>query len=254
MMFVIFRNNKKIKVMKNLYELNRNIYITSDEEIKEGDYGYDIVHNFVVKIIKELIGNYLYKKIILTTDQDLIKDGVQAIDDEFLEFIVKNPSCESIEVESGLFFYAEGEDRRYKITIPKEEPKQEILEEVECNNCGYLMSLTEDESVYACYNSECTSCYEEYEEEPKQETLEKAAHRILTQYGIKSIGQSIGVIKVQELMVEMAKWQQERMYSEEEVLEILEHHTKYLETFIYQYIDKNDMEENKIWFEQFKNK
>jgi hypothetical protein len=70
------------------------------------------------------------RKIILTTDQDLIKDGVQPIDDEFLEFIVKNPSCESIEVESGLFFYAEGEDRRYKITIPKEEPKQETLEEV----------------------------------------------------------------------------------------------------------------------------
>jgi phosphoribosylformimino-5-aminoimidazole carboxamide ribonucleotide (ProFAR) isomerase len=88
----------------------------------------------------------------------------------------------------------------------------------------------------------------------KNETTEQAAHRILTEYGIKSIGQSIGVIKVQELMVEMAKWQQERMYSEEEVLEILEHHTKYLETFIYQYIDKNDMEENKIWFEQFKNK
>ena len=87
-----------------------------------------------------------------------------------------------------------------------------------------------------------------------KETIEEAAHRILTEYGIKSIGQSIGVIKVQELMVEMAKWQQERMYSEEEVLEILEHHTKYLETFIYQYIDKNDMEENKIWFNQFKKK
>ena len=48
--------------------------------------------------------------------------------------------------------------------------------------------------------------------------------------------------------------QDTRLYSEEEVLEILEHHTKYLETFIYQYIDKNDMEENKIWFNQFKKK
>ena len=53
----------------------------------------------------------------------------------------------------------------------------------------------------------------------KQETLEEAAHRILTQYGIKSIGQSIGVIKVQELMVEMAKWQADRMYSEEDLRE-----------------------------------
>lgn len=52
--------------------------------------------------------------------------------------------------------------------------KQEPLEEVECNNCGYLMSLTEDESVYVCYNSECTSCYEKYEEKPKQEYYCKA--------------------------------------------------------------------------------
>jgi len=54
----------------------------------------------------------------------------------------------------------------------------------------------------------------------KQETLEQAAHRILTEYGIKSIGQSIGVIKVQELMVEMAKWQQERSYSYDELRRI----------------------------------
>jgi hypothetical protein len=36
----------------------------------------------------------------MTTDQDLIKDGVQGIDDEFLEWFVKNPSCESIEVKN----------------------------------------------------------------------------------------------------------------------------------------------------------
>jgi hypothetical protein len=118
------------------------------------------------------------------------------------------------------------------------------------------MSLTEDESVYACYNSECTSCYEEYEEEPKQETLEKAAHRILTQYGIKSIGQSIGVIKVQELMIEMANWQQERMYSEEEQLHLLNEYNEYLFSFI----DKDEVgigvekEDVVKWFEQFKNK
>jgi hypothetical protein len=44
------------------------------------------------------------------------------------------------------------------------------------------------------------------------------------------------------------------MYSEEEVLEILDHHTSYLETFIYQYIDRQDMEVNEEWFEQFKKK
>ena len=54
--------------------------------------------------------------------------------------------------------------------------------------------------------------------------------------------------------IEGAKWQQERSYSKKEVLEILDHHTSYLETFIYQYIDRQDMEVNEDWFEQFKKK
>ena len=86
--------------------------------------------------------------------------------------------------------------------------KQEPLEEVECNNCGYLMSLTEDESVYACYNSECTSCYEEYEEEPSQDN---------------------------------------RMYSEEEVIDLLVEMNSWPTTFE----GKEDITE---WFEQFKKK
>jgi hypothetical protein len=40
-----------------------------------------------IKIIKCL---KVAKKIILTTDLDLIKDGVQSIDNEFLEWFVKN--------------------------------------------------------------------------------------------------------------------------------------------------------------------
>jgi hypothetical protein len=44
------------------------------------------------------------KKIILTTDGDLIKDGIQVIDDdEFLEWFVKNPSCERVEVSEDCF-------------------------------------------------------------------------------------------------------------------------------------------------------
>ena len=51
----------------------------------------------------------------------------------------------------------------------------------------------------------------------KQETLEEVAHKMLINYGIKSMGQSIGILEVKKLMVNFAKWQQERMYSEEEV-------------------------------------
>ena len=54
-------------------------------------------------------------------------------------------------------------------------------------------------------------------EELKQETLEEVAHEMLVDYGIKSIGQSIGVLTVKKLMVNMAKWQAERMHSEEDM-------------------------------------
>jgi hypothetical protein len=39
----------------------------------------------------------------------------------------------------------------------------------------------------------------------KQETLEEAAHEMLINYGIKSMGQSIGVLEVKKLMVNFAK-------------------------------------------------
>jgi hypothetical protein len=196
----IFTKNDGKEYGKTTTKLN--IYITNDKEIKEGDWFITKGEVFKCTLSDEFIWRNNFdkfpcmkidcKKIILTTDQDLIKDGVQAIDDEFLEWFVKNPSCEVIQVEKS--FHWDNGVYEYEIIIPKEEPKkvlteedifnqrdidavtdyigketskQETLEEVECNNCGYLMSLTEDESVYACYNSECTSCYEEYEEEPK---------------------------------------------------------------------------------------
>ncbi len=100
-----------------------NIYITSDEEIKIDDY-YLGDDNHIYCLVTTVNSNG--KKIILTTDQDLIEEGVQPISDEFLEWFVKNPSCEEVEVQKwfdGLDFL------EYKIIIPKEEPKQETLEE-----------------------------------------------------------------------------------------------------------------------------
>ncbi len=69
-----------------------------------------------------------FKKIILTTDQDLIKDGVQAIDDEFLEWFVKNPSCEYVPIITTIVL----NESTYKTNIGfeswrKEEPKKETL-------------------------------------------------------------------------------------------------------------------------------
>ena len=79
---------------------NYHLYITSDEEIKDGDWVY-YLHNSdlhkprIMEVVKSNYSDYKpysihfksgfgvqedCKKIILTTDQDLIKDGVQPIE------------------------------------------------------------------------------------------------------------------------------------------------------------------------------
>jgi hypothetical protein len=111
----------------------QHIYITSDEEIKEGEYGIDIRDSKVFKCERTLSNHYEFgvlqfqksycKKIILTTDKNL--DGVQAIDDEFLEWYVQNPSCEKVKVVKENLHIGEVIDESYpkgfldyKIIIP----------------------------------------------------------------------------------------------------------------------------------------
>ena len=86
-----------------------------------------------------------------------------------------------------------------------------------------------------------------------KETLEEVAHEILVDYGIKSISQSIGVLTVKKLMVNMAKWQQERMYSEEDLKRAFEAgHKKGFSG----YPNTENWKELPFekWFEQFKKK
>jgi len=79
---------------------NQHIYIISNEEIKMGDYYLCKLSMKALKCIgDEYFNNVDEKKIILTTDVDLISDGVQSISDEFLEWFVKNTSCENVELK-----------------------------------------------------------------------------------------------------------------------------------------------------------
>ena len=136
----------------------KNIYITSDEEIKEGYY-LDLTHNIIMKSVFYPSSDKNCKKIIMTTDQDLIKNGVQSINDEFLKWFVKNPSCESIEVKLENY-YASGALQpnlwQYKIIIPKEEPKQDLEKE--------MFELEEQLDI--------PSHLRWHNSKPKQETLE----------------------------------------------------------------------------------
>jgi hypothetical protein len=102
---------------KGLYNMtNQNIYITSDEEIT-GKIGFNIKENKIQFFNSHPKYDESGKKIILTTDPQLIADGVQAIDDEFLQWFVKNPSCEKVEVRKI------GEEWIYNADVPKEEFK-----------------------------------------------------------------------------------------------------------------------------------
>jgi hypothetical protein len=147
--------------------ININIYITSDEEIKD-DWCYDEYNKVVFKNTGAGTPG-ASKKIILTTDASL--DDVQAIDDEFLEWFVKNPSCEEIEIKTRyLHSYKTGEnfisfsktpefssrnmqcikiEPRYEIIIPQEEPKQMSKQTaVEWFNDEIIIHLNFDQRLY----------------------------------------------------------------------------------------------------------
>jgi hypothetical protein len=177
-----------------------NIYITSDEKPKAGDWS--LYHNKIHKCIEDIVGDE-FKKIILTTDQDLIADGVQAIDDEFLEWFVKNPSCEEVEViYEPKNFLDTKQGWEYKIIIPKEEPKQRLEK--------YSERFDNDKSAIG--NPDTWG--RRVVEEPKQETLEEATERIYDD-------NLFDYQKYRNGFIKGAKWQQERSYSEEEVKDML---------------------------------
>jgi hypothetical protein len=215
---------------------NLTIYITSDEKPKAGDWS--LYQNKIHKCIEDIIGDE-FKKIILTTDQDLINDGVQAIDDEFLHWFVKNLSCEYVEVkqELGLCLNCEWNydscpnteeclKDNYKIIIPQEEPKSS------CPKCR----TTDFDN---CHSIQCPM-----REEPKQETLEEAAERLYP-FAFGGIGNSENDKK--NHFVKGAEWQSERTYSEEEVIDLLQEMNDWPTIFD----GRIDIKE---WFEQFKKK
>ncbi len=199
--------SKELISFKTFERSPQYFYITSNEEIKMDDWYLDDT-NSVRQAITECESYWThrkkYQKIILTTDQDLIKDGVQAIDDEFLEWFVKNPSCEEVEIINEQYTQNYHKDiwyNRHKIIIPKE---------VQCT--------CKEHDPYCCQiHGNCPTCVKK--EKPKQETPEEAAERL---YPIPK-GGSIwnpsedDCIKAnkQEGFIEGTKWQAERMYSEE---------------------------------------
>ncbi len=219
--YELFKN----PVINNHAYIAKDVYITSDEEIKDGNYAIQFYYgkSSIVKcdaqnkfVVNNKYNNLYAIKIMLTTDSKLIEDGVQAINDEFLEWFVKNPSCEYVNIEKyhgintsiaevnyisgdgSLSWQGRSDLRDYKIIIPKEEPKQEeTLVEAGLKHCDMLDELP-------------------------------------------------ALVNPLFSFKEGAKWQAERMYNEDEVLNILYKHTEDLLAG-----KKVTLEE---WFNQYKKK
>ena len=178
------------------YYKKYQIYITSDEDIKEGDFFYLDDMDAMFKCKRTGQAKHDVKKIILTTDPDLIADGVQAIDDEFLEWFVKNPSCEFVSVQKRYSDFTVEPFIGYKIIIPQEEPKQETR----------VFGTKDDKSFWS--------------DKPKQETPEEAAEKYANDWEEiypELDSEDITPIVVSKIdFIAGAKWQAERMYSDME--------------------------------------
>ena len=267
--FVFDNQNKYSEEYKKIHKYkNQNIYITNHEEIKEGDWFYNIISlkpepfkacengNGYVNCNKYSHNRIDCKKIILTTDQDLIKNGVQAINDEFLEWFVKNPSCEFVKVETkitkdGVWTALKGyvelptiHSIKYKIIIPKGEPKQEMSARLQNSLTQFNLYIEEalelEDWKLKTIGFSNKSIIELRNLTPKQETLGEARkYAELSYYGDEI-----------DAFVSGVKWKQEqdkKMYSEEEIFNLLEQ-TMLGSFFI---SNRKDLVE---WFEQFKKK
>jgi hypothetical protein len=152
------------------------MYITTDSKFVRDEYITDGIEvmKATPKLVdaQGLVDRRDWKKIIITTDPELIKEGVQSIDDEFLEWFVKNPSCEEVETER---FYTMSQSTysgiEYEIIYPK-------------NNfyCGDEVDYGEqcDFQCDRCVNATGVDYGYLPKEEPKQGTMSEAIKQVIS--------------------------------------------------------------------------
>ncbi len=227
----IFTKNDGKEYGKTTTKLN--IYITDNSEIKEGNYVVVDCSEIEIEEVRLVIGYYneqflfddrgqihmdYCKKIILTTNQDLIKDGVQPIDDEFLEWFVKNPICEFVDT----FIDAMGcaiehcnanPCINYKIIFPQQELKHPKVFSENSNELFFdeQGNLIREQLDYTALLQPVGT---------RQETIEETYLNQLIDEANKEFTLDRKLAK--DVAVKYANWQSERMYSKEEVIAIVE--------------------------------
>lgn len=140
----------------------QNIHITSDSEFVRDEYITDGIEvmKATPKLVdaQGLVDRRDWKKIIITTDPELINNGVHPIGEEFLKWFVENPTCIKVEVVYGLFNpmgrqvdpndLGQNHSKcvwKYKIITTKEEQKQHLID---------MMKGDEELGLYDIFNDE----------------------------------------------------------------------------------------------------
>ena len=144
------------------FVINQNIYITSNSKFVRDEYITDGVEvmKATPKLVEAqgLVDRRDWKKILMTTDPELIKDGVHPIGEDFLQWFVENPTCIKVEVVYGLFNpmgrqvdpndLGQNHSKcvwKYKIITTKEEQKQHLID---------MMKGDEELGLYDIFNDE----------------------------------------------------------------------------------------------------
>ena len=188
---------------------NQHVYITNKDPYVVGDWVIDIDCEEVFRVeevkefsgtVRSATGTYVYDachKIILTTDLKLVADGVEEIQNEILWSLCKIQfgSLESAEVEKIPMMSNNGRalyGYHYKLIIPTVEPnynmKQEIIAEMErlkkeepirkvaerilANNIDGLRDALNDDDLFFFYKG-IVLCYGEAMAEWRQEQEKK---------------------------------------------------------------------------------
>jgi hypothetical protein len=150
------------KTMLREFVINQNIYITSNSKFVRDEYITDGVEvmKATPKLVEAqgLVDRRDWKKILMTTDPELIKDGVHPIGEDFLQWFVENPTCIKVEVVYGLFNpmgrqvdpndLGQNHSKcvwKYKIITTKEEQKQHLID---------MMKGDEELGLYDIFNDE----------------------------------------------------------------------------------------------------
>ena len=229
--------------MKNLYKIEDELYIvSSSEKIKEntqsfkqgldGDWFYNTIYNFIARVGD--ITPYDFK-VILTTNKLLIKDGVQSIDDEFLEWICKNPSCEDVKVQKVEHLT----NRPYRVVIPKKELSPFELPKTLPDNVFYeSLEPKQETSVIEDLKDILNHVKKMNDGHQKKETIEDAAES----YTPERIEQ--------KAFIAGAKFQQKQTYSKEDMINF----AWYLKESIGIYANDKTAHFNGEYLKRFKNK